>query len=202
MQLEMVVAQYCLRIRDVRNSAGISVGDSVGIGVVAELEGFGDPLSAAILRGLAHLASDDIARRSSEAAGRLAERETGMLRQFADVGKAKAIGAWRMLGDVDGEQVLYAEFEHPRGRRHTIALFVHALGGGTVKHIGLLGPTSELAPDQPLHPDNMEELEIPDGLTLIGDVLERTYGPGGAESDDFRVLIAFVRAASTVPSSA
>ena len=196
LQLEMVVAQYCLRIRDVCNSAGIPVGDSVGIGVVAELQGFGDPLSHAILRGLAHIGTGDIAMRSSEAAARLAERETGMLRQFADVGKARAIGAWRQFGEVDGEQVLYAEFEHPRGRRHTVAMFVHAEGGGTVKHIGLLGPTSELERDEPLHPDYMEELEIPVGLALIGEVLERTYGPGAAGSNDFRVLIAFARTAS------
>src|SRR5204863_1848057 len=51
LQLEMVVAQYLLRIRDVRSSAGVPVGDAVGAGIVAELEGHGDPLSHAILRG-------------------------------------------------------------------------------------------------------------------------------------------------------
>ena len=47
LQLEMVVAQYCLQIRDVRTTAGVPVGDAVGVGVVAELEGHGDPLSHA-----------------------------------------------------------------------------------------------------------------------------------------------------------
>jgi hypothetical protein len=197
LQLEMVVAQYVLRIRDVRSSAGIAVGEAVGTGVVAELEGFGDPLSHAILRGLAHLGRGEIARRSSEAAARLAERETGMLRQFADVGETSPVGTWRMLGEVEGDEVLFGEFEHRLGRRHTVALFVDPRGGGTVKHLGLLGPTSELDPDEPLHPSFMEELAIPAGLELIRDALERTYGPDGAESDDFRVLIALARANST-----
>jgi hypothetical protein len=55
LQLEMVVAQYCLRIRDLLTTARMPVGDVVGAGVVAELEREADPLSHAILRGVAHV---------------------------------------------------------------------------------------------------------------------------------------------------
>src|SRR5207244_4857933 len=118
LQLEMVVAQYCLQIRDVVTTAGVPVGDVVGIGVIAELEGHGDPLSHAILRGVAHLGLGETGARSAEAAARLTERVIGLPQQFADVGKSRAVGAWRTRAGLGDEFVFFAEFEHQRGARH------------------------------------------------------------------------------------
>ena len=201
LQLEMVVAQYCLRIRDVVTRAGMPVGGAVGFGVVAELEGHGDALSHAILRGLVELGMGELAERAAEAASRLAERVVGLPQQFADVAKATAMGAWRTsAGAHDGEYALFAEFEHPRGREHALALYVEPRGGGgVVKHIGLLGAIPDADPDDPFHPAAMEPLAISYAGELIGEVLERSYGTF-AESDDYRVLIAAAPARSMAPT--
>src|SRR4051812_3871747 len=50
LQLEMVAAQYWLRMRDAVSREGVPVGEAIGAGVVAALERHGDPLSHAILR--------------------------------------------------------------------------------------------------------------------------------------------------------
>jgi len=201
LQLEMVVAQYCLRIRDVLTTAGVPVGDVVGVGVVAELEGHGDPLSHAILRGVAHLGLGETAARSAEAVARLTGRAIGLPQQFGGVGKSRAVGAWRTSADLDDEFALFAEFEHPYGARHTIALFVEPRCGGAVKHIGLLGAMNELDSDEPFHPNALETMEISAAGALIREVLEGSYGPRAAASDDYRVLIASARARPMVLST-
>jgi hypothetical protein len=198
LQLEMVVAQYCLRMRDVVTAAGVGVGDLLGVAVVGELEHEGDPLSHAILRGLAHLGIGETAKQSAHAASRLAEREVGLPEQFADVGKARARGAYRTSTEPTGEYVLFADLEHPSGRGHSVALFVEPRGGGVVKHIGLLGPMSDLEPDAPFHPQALETVDDASAGTLMSEVLERAHGPQAAETDDFRVLIAAARARSMV----
>ena len=194
----MVVAQYCLRMRDVRTPEGVAVGRAVALAVVAELEGHGDELSHAILRGLAHLATGETAARSAKAAERLAANGVGVPPEFSAVGKAEPIGAWRTCeGGHPGEYVLFAEFEHPRGPRHTIALFVQPRGAGTVKHLALLGPMDSNELEGPFHPDAMEPLEIPAAGELMRELLARTYGPPAAGTDEFRVLIAEARAQAT-----
>jgi hypothetical protein len=198
LQLEMVVAQYCLRIRDVVSTAGVPAGDVVGAGVVAELEREGDPLSHAILRAMAHLGVGETAKRSAEAVERLTERAIGGSRQFADVGKARALAAWRTHASLDGEYALFGEFEHPGGPRHTVALYVDPLHGGVVRHIGLLGGVSDLDPDDPFHPNALEAVQLSSAGALMREVLARSYGPLAAESDDYRVLIAAARAGSMV----
>src|SRR4051795_7927168 len=95
LQLEMVVAQYDLRLRDTATAQGIAVGDAVSAGVIVELEGHGDELSHAILRGLAHLGTGERSARSAAAAERLTDRGVGLPETFADVGEAEPIAAWR-----------------------------------------------------------------------------------------------------------
>ena len=211
LQLEMVVAQYCLQIRDVRTTAGVPGGDAVGVGVVAELEGHGDPLSHAILHGLAHVGAGEMAKRSAAAAARLGERGIGLPEEFADVGQATALGAWRTdaggfeglevteAGLREGEYALFADFEHPRGVGHAVALFVDPRRGGVVKHLGLLSPISEMGPGDPFHPEAMETVGISAAGAQIGELLERSYGESAVHSDDFRVLIATARTSSMVP---
>jgi hypothetical protein len=196
LQLEMVVAQYCVQIRDVLTTAGMPGGEVVGAGVVAELEGQGDPLSHAILRGVAHLGLGETAARSAEAAARLTERAIGLPQQFAGVGKSRAVGAWRTRAGLDDEFALFAEFEHPRGARHAIALFIEPRGGGAVKHIGLLGAMSGLDPDEPFHPNALEIIDISAAGALMREALESSYGPRAAATADYRVLIASARAGS------
>jgi len=202
LQLEMVVAQYCLRIRDVLSTTDIPVGDVVGAGVVATLEYEGDALSHAILRGLAHLAVGRTAERSAESAAVLDQRGVGLPEEFADVGKATAAGAWRTdAGAHDGEYVLFAEFEHPRGRRHAIAMFVDIGREIAVKHLGLMSAVTEFDLPDPFHPDAMEPIEIAAAGMEISDLLERSYGELATDTDDFRVLIAIARARSMVLAS-
>ena len=197
LQLEMVVAQYCLRIRDVLSTTGVPVGEIVGAGVVAALEHEGDALSHAILRGLADLAVGRTAERSAESAALLGERGIPLPDQFADVGKAMPLGAWRTDdGAFEGEYAFFADFEHPRGRTHSVALFVDPAHGGVVKHLGLMSAVSEFGPGDPFHPDVMEPMEIADAGVLVAELLERTYGPLAADTDDFRALIAAARARS------
>lgn len=194
----MVVAQYVLQVRDVRSPEGVPVGDAVAAGVVAKLEHQGDPLSHAILRGLAHLAAGDMARRSAEAVTRLESTDIALPPRFADVGEARAVGAWRATdGASHGEYCLFAEFEHPTGRGHSIALFVEPRRiGGVVKHLGLLGPLSELDGHPSFHPDAMVPLAPAEAGTLLIELLERTYGTDGADTDDYRVPILAARARS------
>src|SRR4051794_28028318 len=135
LQLEMVVAQYLLRMRDVLTPQGMPVGDAVSAGVTAELEGHGDPLSHAILRGLAYLGTGETAKRSGEAVARLSERGVGLLHKFADVGQARPLGGWRATeGGRAGEYALFVDFEHPLGPGHALALFVEPRRGGVMKH--------------------------------------------------------------------
>src|SRR4051794_35982424 len=68
LQLEMVVAQYDLRMRGVLTPEGVPVGDATGAAVIAHLEEHADPLSHAILRGLAHVGTGEVAKRSAHAA--------------------------------------------------------------------------------------------------------------------------------------
>ena len=196
----MVVAQYYLRIRDVRTTGGVPVGDVVGGSVVAELEREADSLSHAILRGLAHLGAGEAAKRSAEAVTRLTEQAIGLPQQFADVCKASALGAWRTRASgLDSEYALFADFEHPRGVGHAVALFVDPRRGGVVKHLGLLSPISEMGPGDPFHPEAMETVGISAAGAQIGELLERSYAESAVHSDDFRVLIATARARSMVP---
>jgi hypothetical protein len=197
LQLEMVVAQYLLRMRGAHTSEGMLVGDAISAGVVAELERHGDPLSHAILRALADLGTGETARRSAEAVARLGERGVGIRARFADVAGARALGAWRhTTGGRRGEFVVFVDFEFPLGARHAIALFVEPRRGGVVKHIGLTGPMSELDSDDPFHPAAGEILEIGEAGALLSEVLDRSFGPGLAATDDYRVLIAAARARS------
>ncbi|MEA2449049.1 MAG: hypothetical protein QOG63_981 [Thermoleophilaceae bacterium] len=195
LQLEMVVAQYLLRMRDVVTPEGVPVGDAITGGVIAELERHGDPLSHAILRGLAHLGTGAGAQRSAEAVARLAERGVGLTAKFADVATARAVGAWRETGsESSGEYVLFVEFEHPIGPRHSLALFVEPRHGGVAKHIALMHSMEEFDPDEPFHPSTMESLEIAAAGDLLREVLERSFGRSLDDIDDYRVVIASARA--------
>jgi hypothetical protein len=190
LQLEMVVAQYDVRMRDVLSPEGIPLGDVVPAGVIAALERKGDPLCHAILRGLQYLGTGVAAQRSADAVARLSERGVGLPARFADVGEARAVGAWRDTeGAFDGEFSLFVDFEFPRGTRHALAIFVEPRHGGVIKHLGLTQPMSEID-----YPNVMEPLEIHDAGTLLNKVLERTHSRGLDDTDDFRVLIAAARA--------
>jgi hypothetical protein len=195
LQLEMVVAQYLLQMRDSLTPEGVAVGAAISAGVVAELERHGDPLSHAILRGVAHLGTGETATRGAEAAALVGERGVGLPPSFADVGTARPLGAWRdTRGANPGEFALFAEFEYPSGAAHSIALFVEALGGGTVKHIGLLGPMAGVERGEPFHPDDLETLEVAAAAAVLREVLDRSFGRLLAGTDDYRVLIAAARA--------
>src|SRR4051812_40760591 len=84
LQLEMVVAQYHLRMSDGLTREGVPIGDALGAGVVAELERHGDPLSHAILRGLAYVGIGETATRGADAVARLAEHGVGITARFGD----------------------------------------------------------------------------------------------------------------------
>jgi hypothetical protein len=199
LQLEMVVAQYHLRMRGVVSREGVPVGDAASAGVVAELERHGDPLSHVILRGLADLGTGATATRSAEAVARFAGRGVGVTAKFADVAGARAVGAWRASeGGHAGEFALFVDFEHPLGARHSLALFVEPRRGGVVKHIALMNPMSDVDPDDPFHPSALETLDLAVAGTLLREVLERSYGTSLADVDDFRVLIAAARASAMV----
>jgi hypothetical protein len=196
LQLEMVVAQYDVRLRDTATAEGIPVGDAVSAGVIAELEGHGDELSHAILRGLAHLGTGERSARSAIAAERLAERGVELPETFADVAAAEPIGAWRDRRKAHpGEYVLFVDYEHPRARRHSVAVFVEPRG--TVKHIGLMPPTSDFDPGDQFHPSRLEPLPAAKGNGILADALRRTYGDDLEDTDDFRVLVAAARAGAS-----
>lgn len=197
LQLEMVVAQYFLQMRDVRTPQGVAVGDATSAGVVAEIERYGDPLSHAILRGLGHVGPGEVGARSADAAARLGEHGVGLPAAFGDVGGARGAGAWRAReGGRPGEYALFADFEHPLGSRHSLALFVEPRRGGMLKHIGLMNPMRELELDDPFHPSALEAIEVPAAGALMREVLDRSFGPLLAGADDYRVLIAGARTRS------
>src|SRR3954447_417317 len=194
LQLEMVAAQYQLQMDGVCSPEGIPVGEAVCAGVVAELEAQGDALSHAILRALAHLGTADTAQRSADAVARLAERGVGLPPKFADVAQARAGGAWRdSEGGYDGEYCLFLDFVYPQGTGHALALFVEPLDGGTIKHLGLIQPMSQVK-----YPGVMEELEIPAAGALLRELLERSCPPPVGGCDDYRLLIAAARARTCV----
>src|SRR5689334_11177539 len=110
LQLEMVAAQYCLRMRDAVSQEDVPVGDAVSAGVVSALEHDGDPLAHAVLRALAHVGTGEAARRSAHAVARLAASGIGLPDPFGDVGEARAAGAWRATeGGLRGEYALFAD---------------------------------------------------------------------------------------------
>jgi hypothetical protein len=190
LQLEMVAAQYDVRMRDVFSPEGVPVGDAASAGAIAKLERHGDPLSHAILRALAYLGTGERARRAADAAARLHAQRVGLPPKFADVGAARAVGAWRDTeGAFEGEYSLFVDYEYPQGTRHALLLFVEPRHGGVIKHIGLTQPMSELS-----YPNELEELEIAEAADLLGKVLERTYPRGLDFTDDYRVLMAVARA--------
>jgi hypothetical protein len=195
LQLEMVVAQYLLRLRDARTAQGVPVGDAIAAGVIDALARQPDRLSHAILRGISHLATGDSAERGAAAVADLADRGVELPPQFADVGKVRASGAWRTAnGGLPGEYVLFAEFQHELGARHSLALFVEPRRGGVVKHIALLGAISEVDPHGAFHPSAMDELDVAEAGAVLREVLERSFGRELTRSDDFRVIVAAARA--------
>jgi hypothetical protein len=199
LQLEMVAAQYHLQMRSVRSPEGVPVGDATSAGVIAELERLGDPLSHAILRALDCVGTGDTATRSAAAVGRLSERGIGLPLAFGDVAGARALSAWRTdAGGRGGEYVLFVDFEHSSGVRHALALFVEPRRGGVLKHIGLIGPMSDVDPDDPFHPSALDPVELAAAGALLREVLDRSFGPLLAGVDDFCVLIAGARARSMV----
>src|SRR4051794_1904384 len=195
LQLEMVVAQYLVRMRDASSPEGVPVGDATTAAALADLERHADPLSHAIMRAVAYLGTDETGQRGADAVARLGERGVGIPRAFADVAEAHAVGAWRdTRGGFSGEFMLFVEFEYPRGRRHSLALFVEPRHGGVVKHIGLLHSMSEFDDDDPCHPSALEPVEVGTAGALLRDVLDRSFGRSLADTDDYRVLIAAARA--------
>jgi hypothetical protein len=194
LQLEMVVAQYLVRMRDTRTPQGVPVGDALTASVIADLEERRQPFAHVLLRALAHLATGDAATRAADAVARLAEQGVGLSKRFADVATARPLGAWREHGDA-GEQALFAEFEHPLGRRHSIALFVR---DGVARHIGLMPSAYDVDTEDPFHPDALEPLALPEAGELIGGALTRAYGRDWERSDDYRVVIAAARARAMV----
>jgi hypothetical protein len=198
LQLEMVVAQYHLRMRAVLTREGLPVGDVASAGVIAQLEEHGDPLSNAILRALAYVGTGETAKRSAEAVARLTERGIGLPPAFADVAEARALGVWRdTAGGFSDEYALFIDFEYPLGGRHSLAVFVEPRHGGVVKHIGLMGSMSDLDSDDPFHPSALETVEIAAAGALLRKVLDRSFGSFLPDVDDYRVLIAAARARST-----
>ena len=199
LQLEMVVAQYDLRMRGVRSPEGIPVGDAMSAGVAAQLERHGDPLSHAILRGIGYLGTGQTAKRGADAAARLDDLGVGLPPAFADVAEARALSAWRATeGGRAGEYALFVDFEHPLGARHSLALFVEPRHGGVVKHIGLMSAMSALDPNDPFHPSKLDAFATTAAGVLLQELLDRTFGPLLAGTDDYRVLIAAARARSMV----
>jgi hypothetical protein len=197
LQLEMVVAEYHVRMQGVLTPERVPVGDAASAGVIAELERHGDPLSHAILRGLDYLGTGETARRSAAAVARLAERRVELPREFADVADPRPLGAWRATGGgYEGEYALFVDFEHRLGARHSLALFVEPRGGGVLKHIGLMKPMSDLDPGDPFHPSALDTLEIAAAGARLREVIDRSLGSCLAEVDDYRVLIAAARARS------
>jgi hypothetical protein len=191
LQVEMVVAQYLIQMRDARSPEGVPVGDAVSAGVIGELERHGDPLSHAMLRALEHITTGETARWSAEAVARLAANGVGLPVKFADVAGSRSVGAWQTSAGGRGrEYALFVEFEHSLGSRHSLALFVR---GGVAKHIALMHPMDELEPEEPFHPSAMEVVELAAAGPLLRDVLDRSFGP---HSGDYRVLIAGARARS------
>jgi hypothetical protein len=192
LQLEMVAAQYDLRLRETETPEGIPVGDAVSAGVIVQLEGHGDELSHAVLRALAHVGTGERAERSAQAAERLADRGVELPDTFADVGQARATAAWRDRRKAHpGEYALFVDFEHPRGRQHSVAVFVEPRG--TVKHLGLMPPINDIDPSAQFHPRRMESLPVATATEILGEALARTYGDSFEDTDDFRVLLAAAR---------
>jgi hypothetical protein len=194
LQLEMAVAQYYLQMRAVLSPEGVPIGDAASAGIIADLERHADALSHAILRGLAHQASGEIATRSADAVARLSEQGVGLPRQFSDVGEARAVAAWRDTeGAHEGEFALFADFEHPRGPRHCVALFVDR---DVAKHVGLLPPLAEVG-----YPHNdLEELDVAEAGALMRSVLDRSFPREPGDPDEFRILMASARARSIEPA--
>lgn len=196
LQLEMVVAQYVLRMHEVTSPEGIPVGDAVSAGVVTALEDHGDPLAHAILRGLAYLGVGEASDRSADAVARLSECGVKLPGKFRDVTQSYASGAWRERGH-DGEYAFFADFEFAHSPGHSLALFVEPRHGGVIKHIGLMPPISDLGPDDPFHPATMEALDIVDAGELLSKLLDRSYPRSILDfTDDYRVVIAAARARS------
>jgi hypothetical protein len=194
LQLEMVVAQYCLRMRDAVSVEGVPVGDALSAGVVGSLEHDCDPLAHALLKALAYIGTGDARERSRHAATRLAAAGVGLPPEFSDVCEARAVGAWRSTeGAFAGEYVMFVDFEYPLGAPHALALFVEPTGGGRVKHIGLTHPVRDFPGDAGFHPDAMDALEVPHAGELLGEAMERAFGTDLAETDDYSVLIAAAR---------
>ncbi len=197
LQLEMVVAQYCLRMRDAVTPERLPVGNALSASVISSLERDGDPLALAILKALAHIGCGDARDRSRHAAARVAGAGIGLAAPFSDVCGASAVAAWRSTeGAFAGEYVMLVDFEYPRGAAHALALFVEPRGGGRVKHIALTSPVRDLPSDAGFHAEAMEPLEIPDAGELLAEAMERAFGTDLAKAEDFRVLIGAARVGS------
>jgi hypothetical protein len=199
-QLELVVAQYLIRLRDAVTPDAVPIGPAPLLGLIEELDRAGDGLSRAILETVAELTDGEPASKSREAAGRLAARGLQYPARFRAVGSARALEAWAIREA--GEACLAIEFEHADGARHAVMAFVvDPSRGGYAKHVAITASMWDLDDDAPFHPSRLEAAPVDlvaRELRAALDAADPASGRPASQGDDFRALIAAgrVRAAT------
>jgi hypothetical protein len=200
MQLDLVVAQYLIRVRDAVTAEAVPVGPAPLLGLIEGLERAGDGLSRAILATIAELAVGEPAAKSREAAERLAARGLQPPGRFRAVGSAQALDAW-VLRDA-GESCLAIEFEHAGGARHAVLAFVvDQSRGGYAKHVAITGSMWDLDDEAPFHPGRIESSPVESialEMSAALDAVDPATGRPASQGGDFRALIAAARARAAI----
>jgi hypothetical protein len=102
----------------------------LGPAIVAEAERRGDPQALGVLRALAAVAEDRLAREAGAAAERLALAGIPDPTWASELGSAELVDAWVLRDPFDDQAGYYATFRYPGRRPHTLmALYDENLGG-------------------------------------------------------------------------
>jgi hypothetical protein len=198
MQLELVVAQYLVRLRDAVTPAGEPLGPRPVLPLVEDIEAYGDGLSRAILATIADLADGDVAVAAADGAARLAERGLQYPARFRAVGSARALEAWTLRDG--GESCLTIEFEHADRARHSVMAFVAP--EGHAKHVAFAGSAWDIDPEAPFHPDRLTPTPTRLAARAMATALsgaDPATGRPASESLGFWALIAQARVRSATP---
>ena len=144
--------------------------EAAGLGLVDELERFGDAAAHLVLRGFAAVGHGGLATASAAAAGRV--RRVFVPSWAEQIGRAEATDALA-LADPEGEGSagVFIEYEYADGTPHSVAAYIDHDRGGIAKHVSLVRQIDDLPPADGLP---LERVSVDEARRLLRDALTVT----------------------------
>jgi hypothetical protein len=144
--------------------------EAAGLGLIDELERFGDTAALIVLRGFAAVGHAALAAASSEAAKRV--RRVFVPSWAEHIGRAEATDALALADpEGDGWAGVFIEYEYADGTPHSVAAYIDHDRGGIAKHVSLVRQIDDLPPADGLP---LETVGVDEARAVLRDALAVT----------------------------